>query len=170
MPTWDEICNPVPNNWGREGAKGFIIFQLTSSYSFGKRLINMVPMFTYDSHYLKWTPIYQPSKIPLIRPVNGQPAAPINDANPPPAISRSYCAYVMEKLHSPGFGQIKCPRCKRRWHNHTPLPPHSRILIRLTDALRNAKADPAQGCCPKVCWKCIFNIANISIFSVKIYE
>jgi len=84
MPTWDEICNPVPNNWGREGAKGFIIFQLTSSYSFGTRLINRVPMFTYDSHYLKWTPIYQPSKIPLIRPVNGQPAAPINDANPPP--------------------------------------------------------------------------------------
>ena len=26
-----------------------------------------------------------------------------------PAISHSHCAWVMEKLHSPGLGQLKCP-------------------------------------------------------------
>lgn len=68
-----------------------------------------------------------------------------------PAINHSHCACVNVKQCSSDFGQINRPLCKRRWHNHTPVPSHSNTLMRLRARLQNIKAEPAQGACCKDC-------------------
>jgi hypothetical protein len=69
-----------------------------------------------------------------------------------PIINQRHCSGVSEKHGSDSFGQMKPPRCKRRWHSQTPVPSQTSTLIRLPGRLRNMKASPAQGLCPNACW------------------
>lgn len=69
-----------------------------------------------------------------------------------PATSQRHSSGVTEKQLSVAFGQIKPPRCKRRWHSQTPLPSHSNSFRRLPARLRNTNAEPAHGGCPNACW------------------
>jgi len=74
-----------------------------------------------------------------------------------PAISHCHCSNVTKKHTSLILGQMKRPLCKRRWHNHAPVPSQSTTLMRLPERLRKTNADPEQGACPKACWTIIDN-------------
>lgn len=69
-----------------------------------------------------------------------------------PVTSHCHCVALTKKHGSLVLGQTKLPRCRRRWHNQTPLPSQSNSRRRLPALLRNTIADPAQGACPKPCW------------------
>ena len=62
-----------------------------------------------------------------------------------PAINQFHCSWDRVCRRSPWTGQVKQPRCRRRWHNQTPLPSQSSNRNRVPRRLRNTKADPSQG-------------------------
>src|SRR5450631_1906435 len=72
-----------------------------------------------------------------------------------PVINHCHCSNVTKKHGSVTLGQMKRPSCKRRWHNHTPVPSHTTTLMRVPERLRKTNADPEQGACPKACWTTI---------------
>ena len=72
-----------------------------------------------------------------------------------PVINHCHCSNVTKKPASVTLGQMKRPLCKRRWHNHTPVPSQTTTLMRLPERLRKTNADPEQGACPKACWTTI---------------
>lgn len=88
-----------------------------------------------------------------------------HDCNPKrrqstPAINHAHCGCVNTMPPSPERCQTNRPRCKRRWHSHTPVPSHSNTLMRLPARLQNTNAEPEHG---ERCNACSTNTGNPSI-------
>jgi hypothetical protein len=58
---------------------------------------------------------------------------------------------LRQQSASSELGHTKPPRCRRRWHSHTPVASQISSFKRLARRLRNAYALPSQGSRPSAC-------------------